>query len=159
MKKEQFLKITILLLIITTSILLSGCLTKNKKEDKTLITNFINTFYTYNEYDFEPYEEYLTSTAYEDFCIKRAIGGNLSGRFIDDVELQVLDLSIKPQDNPNPDLHSYKISFTLKDKISMEETPVELNLHLGKEDTEWKINENNILTSLLTPLIPYLKIN
>lgn len=41
----------------------------------------------------------------------------------------------------------------------MEETPVELNLHLGKEDNEWKINENNILTSLLTPLIPYLKIN
>lgn len=117
---------SIIVITLTVPFIFSGCGSKKNSEEITLITSFIETFFTDSRSDNELYKEYFTEDAYTEFCNNRWSGpvyridvstqSGESDRFGSNVDMETKDLKIKTKESSNEDVHSYNVTFILTEK-------------------------------------------
>ena len=158
---------SIIVITLTVPFIFSGCGSKKKSEEITLITNFIETFFTDPRPDKELYKEYFTEDHYKGFCNGRWYGpvyrlgesapSGESDRFGLKVDMEIKDLKIKTKESSDEDVHSYDVTFILTEKNTNVEKELSYYFNLSEEDGSWKLNNSNLISRLHGDLFIFLE--
>lgn len=158
---------SIIVITLTVPFIFSGCGSKKNSEEITLITNFIETFFTDPRPDNELYKGYFTQDAYTEFCNNRWSGpayrigestqSGESDRFGSKVDMEIKDLKIKTKESSDEDVHSYDVTFILTEKNTNVEKEFSYYFNLSEEDGSWKLNNSNLISNLHGDLSVFLE--